>query len=182
MTCRTDFIPDRPIVLVGLMGVGKTFLGKRLARRLDLPFIDSDEEIETAAGMTISEIFAAHGEPYFRAGERRVIARLVSGEPLVLSTGGGAFVDDQTRALLLDRAAVIWLDAPVETLVERVGRRNNRPLLNGPEDPADVLSRLIEVRRPAYSQAQIRVDVDPQPGVDAVEQMIDALRAFAPPA
>ena len=121
----------RPIVLVGLMGVGKSTIGRRLAIRLDVPFIDADTEIETAAGMSIPEIFARFGEPYFRNGERRVIQRLIDGRAKVIATGGGAFVNDETRALILEHALAIWLDADIDVLVDRVARRDNRPLLKG---------------------------------------------------
>ena len=119
--------PGRTVVLVGLMGVGKSAIGRRLARRLDLPFIDADAEIEAAAGSTIEEFFEQHGEAAFRAGERRVIARLLDGEPHVLATGGGAFMDAETRSLVKSRGISIWLNADLDTLVDRVVRRNNRP-------------------------------------------------------
>src|SRR5919112_2850558 len=120
---------DRPVVLVGLMGVGKSTVGRRLARRLGLAFIDSDAAIEDAAGYTPAEVFERYGEQDFRDGERRLVARLVDGEVRVIATGGGAFVDARTRELLNDRAITVWLDAPVEVLAERTGRRNTRPLL-----------------------------------------------------
>lgn len=150
---------DRPIVLVGMMGVGKSSVGRKLAQALDLPFVDADEEIERAAQMTIAEIFATYGEPYFRDGERRVIARLLENpghRPRVIATGGGAFVNDGTRALILERAIPVWLDSDVDTLVERVGRKDTRPLLRG-VDPAEVLGRLRAEREPFYSQAPIKV-------------------------
>lgn len=147
---------DRPVVLVGMMGVGKSSIGRKLATQLHLPFVDADEEIETAAQMTISEIFDAFGEPYFRDGERRVIARLIEGGPKVIATGGGAFCNDQTRALILEKAVSIWLDCDLDVLVERVGRKDTRPLLrNG--NPREILARLQEERRPAYSQANIHI-------------------------
>jgi shikimate kinase len=153
---------DRPVVLVGMMGVGKSSVGKRLASLLHWPFVDADEEIERAAQMTIPEIFDTHGEAYFRDGERRVIARLIQqgatggSERKVIATGGGAFINDETRALILDRAIAVWLDSDVETLLERTARKDNRPLLrNG--DPRETLTRLREERRPAYSQAPIHV-------------------------
>ena len=131
----------QPVVLVGMMGVGKTSVGKRLAGRLGLDFVDADEEIERAAGMTIAEIFEKFGEPYFRDGERRVIARLIDGAPKVIATGGGAFINDDTRTLILQRALSIWLDADVKILAERVSRRSHRPLLTG-RDPVEVLTEL----------------------------------------
>src|SRR5580658_1208036 len=135
-------VPCRPIVLVGLMGAGKTKIGRRLATRLGLPFFDSDEEIEAAAGETIEEIFANRGEAAFRDGERRVIARLLQGPVQVLSTGGGAFMDPATRAIMRERAISIWLRAELDLLLPRVTRRNNRPLLKAGE-PRAVLERLI---------------------------------------
>lgn len=146
----------RTIVLVGLMGVGKSTVGRRLASRLNLPFVDADEEIERAAGLTISEIFSRYGEAHFRDGERRVIARLIDGVPKVVATGGGAFVQAETRALILERATAIWLDADISTLVDRVRRRSNRPLLKG-KDAAIVLRDLAAVRNPLYAEAHHRV-------------------------
>jgi shikimate kinase len=170
----------RPIALVGLMGAGKTTVGRRLAARLDLPFVDADAEIESASGLTVSEIFERFGEAHFRDGERRVIARLVDGSPKVIATGGGAFMQDDTRALLLERAVVIWLDADVATLVERVRRRNTRPLLKD-KDPGEVLAALAAVRNPVYAQAQIRVPSKSSPHGDTVEAIITALFAANSP-
>jgi shikimate kinase len=147
---------DRPIVLVGLMGVGKSSVGKKLSALLHLPFIDADEEIEKAAQMSIPEIFAQFGEGYFRDGERRVIARLIDGSAKVIATGGGAFVNDQTRALILERGIAVWLDSDIETLLERVGRKDNRPLLKQ-GNPREILTRLKAEREPAYAQAPIHV-------------------------
>ncbi len=149
---------DRPVVLVGMMGVGKSSVGRKLATLLHIPFIDADEEIERAAQMAIPEIFAQFGESYFRDGERRVIARLIDGPGTrcVIATGGGAFINDETRALILDRTIPVWLDSDVETLVERVGRKDNRPLLKQ-GDPREILTRLKAEREPAYSQAPIHV-------------------------
>jgi shikimate kinase len=146
----------KPIVLVGLMGAGKTTVGRRLAQRLALPFVDADHAIEEAAGMTISDIFDRFGEPYFRDGERRVIARLIDGNPKVIATGGGAFVNDTTRQLILDQALSIWLDADPAVLADRVRRRDTRPLLRG-RDPEQVLGELASVRNPFYAQAHLRV-------------------------
>ena len=148
---------DRPIVLVGLMGVGKTTIGRRLAQRLSLPFVDADEEIESAAGMTISEIFERYGEPHFRDGERRVIARLIDGLPKVIATGGGAFMNDETRALIKERSISVWLKADLDVLVRRVSRKDSRPLLSG-KDPLAVLTELAEKRYPVYAQADIMVE------------------------
>lgn len=168
--------PNRPIVLVGLMGVGKTTVGRRLAQKLGLPFVDADEEIETAAGMTIAEIFERFGEPYFRDGERRVIARLVDGVPKVIATGGGAFMNEETRTLILDRATAVWLEADVETLIDRVRRRNTRPLLRD-KDPHEVLSELARVRNPVYALAPIHVRSQPSPHDATVKAILKALAA-----
>lgn len=164
----------KPIVLVGLMGVGKSTVGRRLATRLGLPFVDADNEIEAAAGMTITEIFESFGEPYFRDGERRVIARLLDGTPKVVATGGGAFINDETRALILETGLAIWLDAPPEILVERVGRRDTRPLLKN-RDPAKVLAELAEVRNPIYATAPIRVASNHVPHDVTVRAIMEAL-------
>lgn len=168
---------DRPVVLVGLMGVGKSTVGRRLATALSRDFVDADEAIEDAAQRSISEIFEEFGEAYFRDGERRVIARLVEDGVGVIATGGGAFVDQETRALILDRAIAVWIDAELETLVERTGRRNTRPLLrNG--DPTEILGRLLEERRPAYSQAQIRVVSSDGPHMRTVDAILEGLNAW----
>lgn len=167
--------PDRCIVLVGLMGVGKSSVGRRLARRLGLPFVDSDEAIEEAAGRKVAEIFESYGEPAFRDVERRVIQRLIGGEPKVIATGGGAFVDPETRALVLERCIAIWLDADVETLAGRVARRNHRPLLRD-RDPAEVLAELAELRNPIYAEAHLRVESRTAPHERTVELVLDALR------
>ncbi|WP_129793143.1 shikimate kinase [Sphingosinicella sp. CPCC 101087] len=168
--------PDRSIALIGLMGAGKSSVGRRLARRLRLPFIDSDAEIEEAAGLAVAEIFARYGEPYFRDGERRVIARLAAGPPRIIATGGGAFVDPETRALLLERCTVIWLNAGIETLAERVGRNDCRPLLRG-KDPHALLAQLADARNPLYAQAHIRVESDRGPAERVVDRILRALKA-----
>ena len=149
---------DRPVVLVGMMGVGKSSVGKRLSALLHCPFFDADDEIEKAAQMTIPEIFATYGEPYFRDGERRVIARLIeeSDGHRIIATGGGAFVNPETRALILERGIAVWLDSDVDTLVERTARKDNRPLLKQ-GNPRETLARLREERRPFYEQAPIHV-------------------------
>jgi shikimate kinase len=166
---------DRPIVLIGLMGVGKSTIGRRLAARLHLPFVDSDHEIESAAGLSISEMFARYGEAEFRDGERRVIGRLIDGRPKVIATGGGAFMNDATRALILDRALAIWLDADVSTLVERVGRRaGTRPLLAG-GNVRDKLVALAEARNPVYALAPIHVRSRPLPHDATVNDIMRAL-------
>lgn len=152
---------DRPVVLVGMMGTGKSSIGKRLAALLQLPFVDADEAIEEAAQLSISEIFERHGEAHFRDGERRVIARLMDGanpaeRRKIIATGGGAFVNPATRALILDRAIAVWLDADVDTLVERTSRKDTRPLLRQ-GNPREILARLRTERAPAYAQAPIHV-------------------------
>lgn len=173
------FKADRPIALVGLMGAGKSAVGRRLARKLQIPFVDADEEIERAAGLAVSEIFDRFGEAHFRDGERRVIARLAQSGPCVIATGGGAFVNDETRALLLDRCITIWLDAAVDTLAERVGRTDHRPLLRG-KDPRAVLSALAEQRRPAYAQAHLTVRSEAAPPETTVEKLFESLRSLNP--
>jgi shikimate kinase len=166
----------RSIVLVGLMGVGKTSVGRRLAKRLRLDFVDSDAEIESAAGLTVPEIFARFGEAQFRDGERRVIARLIDGPPQVIATGGGAFMDPQTRALILERCAANWLDGDVELLAERASRSGNRPLLDK-ADPVGSLRALAAVRNPVYAEAHIRIACDAEASqADTVEQIVAALR------
>ncbi|MBV8393994.1 MAG: shikimate kinase [Alphaproteobacteria bacterium] len=165
----------RTLALVGLMGAGKTAIGKRLALRLGLPFVDADEEIERAAGCTVSEFFERFGETEFRAGERRVIQRLLDGRPHVLSTGGGAYMDPETRALLRDRAITVWLRADLDVLFDRVKRRGNRPLLKQ-GNPRDVLARLMEQRYPVYAEADIVVESSAQPADITTEEVIEALR------
>jgi len=151
------FVPRRTIVLVGLMGAGKTKIGRRLAIRLGLPFFDSDQEIEAAAGETIEEIFANRGERAFREGERRVIARLLTNPVHVLATGGGAFIDPLTRAAVRRRGVSLWLRADLDVLTQRVSRRHDRPLLNA-GDPRAILAQLIERRHPIYGEADITID------------------------
>jgi shikimate kinase len=147
----------RSVVLVGMMGAGKSTIGRRLAARLHLPFQDADAEIELAhAGMTIPEIFASHGEPYFRDGEARVIARLLDNGPSVLATGGGAFMREETRGRIRDKAVSVWLKADAETIMKRVKRRADRPLLQT-ADPAATIGRLIEERHPIYELADITI-------------------------
>ncbi len=165
---------DRPVVLVGMMGVGKSSIGRKLARRLGLGFADADDEIEEAAGMKITEIFERFGEGYFRDGERRVIARLIDGTPKVIATGGGAFINADTRSLILEKAMSIWLDADLAVLVERVSRRAHRPLLNG-RDAREVLTELGAIRNPIYAQANIHVRSDTSPHALTVENIIKAL-------
>ncbi|EKE76909.1 shikimate kinase [Oceanibaculum indicum P24] len=177
MTMVPKHIP-KTIALVGLMGAGKSAVGRRLAARMGLPFIDADTAIEEAAGCTIEEIFARHGEPEFRDGERRVIQRLLESEPLhVLATGGGAFVNVQTRARLKQHAVTIWLRADLETLLERVAKRSNRPLLKQ-GDPRAVLEKLIADRYPIYAEADIVVDTAPGPVEETVDRVLAALTGF----
>ena len=165
---------DRSIVLVGLMGSGKSTIGRRLAQRLGMRFADADDEIERAAGMTISDIFARFGEALFRDGERRVIARLLAEKPMVLATGGGAFINEETRALILQDSLCIWLDADIATLVERVGRRSHRPLLRN-RDPGEVLRELAAVRNPIYAEAHLRVSSASTPHDHTVRAILEAL-------
>lgn len=163
-----------PIVLVGLMGVGKSTVGRRLARRLGLPFVDSDEEIERAAIHSIPEIFDRFGEASFRDGERRVLRRLIDGGPKVVATGGGAFMDSETRALILRRCLAVWLDADIEVLAKRVARRGHRPLLAG-KDAGSFLRELAAVRNPVYAEAHLRILSDAGPHERTVDRIVEAL-------
>ncbi|MGN6500549.1 MAG: shikimate kinase [Tsuneonella sp.] len=166
---------DRPVVLVGLMGVGKSTVGRKLAMLLDTDFVDADEAIEQAAQMSVSEIFEQFGEHYFRDGERRVIARLVEEGHGVIATGGGAFVNAETRALILAQAIAVWIDCDVDTLVERTGRRRDgRPLLKG-GDPKEILTRLSAERQPAYAEAPIRIDSRRGPHLDTALSISGAI-------
>jgi shikimate kinase len=169
-----DALGSRSIVLIGLMGAGKTAVGKRLAARLDLPFVDADNEIETAAGQTVSEIFAEHGEAYFRQGERKVISRLLDACPQVLATGGGAFMNEETRANIEARGISVWLRAELRVLMKRVSRRGNRPLLAG-NDPEKVMRRLMAERDPVYAKADIVVESRDVPHEAIVSAVVDAL-------
>jgi shikimate kinase len=175
----TDLVKrlDRPVVLVGLMGVGKSTVGRRLARRLGLPFVDSDAEIEGAAGYPAAEVFERYGEQDFRDGERRLVARLIEGDVRVIATGGGAYVDPRTRKLLNERAITVWLDAPVEILAERTSRRDTRAQLrNG--DPKAVLDRLSKERRPSYAEAHTHVRSGAGAHTDVVDSIVDALDTY----
>jgi shikimate kinase len=169
-----EALSARSIVLIGLMGAGKTAVGRRLANRLDLPFTDADSEIELAAGQTVSELFAEHGEPYFRQGESRVIARLLQGAPQVLATGGGAYMDARTRANIKARAISIWLKAELPVLLHRVRRRGNRPLLSS-GDPDKVMRELMEKRYPVYAEADITVESRDLPHDVIVAEVVEAL-------
>ena len=165
----------RSLALVGLMGAGKTTVGRRLAERLNAPFRDSDEEIEIAANMTIPEIFERHGEDYFRDGERRVIARLLEGPPAVLATGGGAFMNGETRALINRAAISIWLRADLEVLLERTGKKTTRPLLLG-GDPREILGGLMDQRYPVYAEARLTIPSHGgEPHAKVVDRIITAL-------
>jgi shikimate kinase len=170
---------DRPVVLVGMMGVGKSSVGKRLASLLGFAFFDADDEIEIAAQMTIPEIFDTHGEPYFRDGERRVIARLLEdgGARTVIATGGGAFCNDQTRALILEKAITVWLDSDIDTLFDRTARKGNRPLLRD-GDRRETLTRLRDERQPHYSQAPIHVLSANGPHMDTLEKILQGIDAW----
>ena len=168
-------LDGRTIVLVGLMGAGKTTVGRRLANRLDLPFRDADVEIETAAGMSVADIFATYGEGAFRDGERRVIARLLAGGPLVLATGGGAYMDAGTRERIAAAATSVWLKADHETLMRRVRRRSNRPLLQS-GDPDGIMRRLMAERDPIYAEADVTVESRDSSHEKIVDEILSALQ------
>lgn len=169
------------LVLIGLMGAGKSAVGRRLAASLNLPFTDADGEIEAAAGQTIREIFAEHGEAYFRTGERKVIARLLENGPQVLATGGGAYMDPETRAAVKAHGISIWLKANLRVLMKRVGRRDNRPLLQV-NNPEAVMKKLMAERNPVYAQADITVESRDVPHEIMVRNIVDALSARLGPA
>ncbi len=165
---------DRPVVLVGLMGVGKSTVGRRLAKRLGLPFIDSDSAIEDAVGLPAGEVFERYGEADYRDGERRLVARLIDGEVRVIATGGGVFVDPRTRQLLKERAITVWLDASIDVLAERTARRDTRPLLkNG--DPKATLEQLAAIERQAYAEADVHVQSGDGAHKDVVETIVRLL-------
>lgn len=168
---------QRTVALVGLMGAGKSAIGKRVAAAIGAAFSDADDEIERAAGMSISDIFRVHGEAAFRDGERRVIARLLAGPPLILATGGGAFMDAETRRVMLDSAATVWLKADLDTLVRRCARRDNRPLLRG-GNMRDTLSMLMDERYPVYATAHATVISEDGPHEQGVAAVISALRSL----
>jgi shikimate kinase len=167
----------KTIALVGLMGAGKTSIGRRLAQRLGLPFVDADSEVEAAAGASVEEIFERHGEAAFRDGERRVIRRLLGNPVQVLATGGGAFMDPGTRELLREQAITLWLKADIDLLLARVGRRGNRPLLKT-GDPRAVLERLIAQRYPVYAEADITVETVDGPPEATLDRVIAALERY----
>ncbi|MEO1968264.1 MAG: shikimate kinase [Sphingomonadaceae bacterium] len=165
---------DRPLVLVGLMGTGKSTVGRRVASLIETDFVDSDEEIEHAAQLSVAEIFQEFGEPYFRDGERRVIARLIEEGHGVIATGGGAFIDPETRALILSRAIAVWLDCDIDILVQRTSKRNDRPLL-AQGNPREILTKLSETRKPIYSEAQVRVETGVAPHHRTALSILEAI-------
>lgn len=173
----TALLAGRPIVLVGMMGAGKTTVGRRLAARLGRHFVDSDEEVERAAGMTIEDIFATRGEADFRAGEVRVIARLLKDHDLVLGTGGGAFINTETRALVKQSAVSVWIKADFELLFARVQRRSNRPLLKT-ANPRQTLMDLIDKRYPTYAEADVTVVSSDVPQDQVAGEVIEALLIY----
>lgn len=169
---------NQTIVLVGLMGAGKSCIGRRLAQRLSVPFVDADVEIEQAAGCTVAEIFEKYGEPAFRDGERRVMSRLLQGPPTILAAGGGAFMDPETRKLIREHAISVWLRADLDTLTARTKGRSHRPLLNT-GDPRETLAKLIETRYPVYAEADITVDTGSDNPNVTCARVIDALGELA---
>ena len=173
----TAALGTRSVVLVGMMGVGKSTIGRRLSARLRLPFVDADIEIEAAAGMSIPDIFETHGEPHFRDGEARVIARLIDNGPGVLATGGGAFMREETRNRIHDKAVSIWLKADADIIMRRVKRRADRPLLQT-ADPAATVARLLEEREPVYQHADLTILSREVPHEKIVDECIDALHAL----
>jgi shikimate kinase len=177
MTVADPVKTPKTIVLIGMMGAGKTCIGRKLAERLEIPFIDADAEIAEAAGCSIPDIFAVHGETAFREGERRVIARVLDGPVHVLATGGGAFMNEQTRAKIRERAISVWLRADIDLLLRRVSRRNNRPLLQQ-GDPRQILEKLMTERCPVYAEADIIVDVTDAPRETTVTRVIESLQEY----
>lgn len=171
-----DALGSRSLVLIGLMGAGKSAIGRRLGKRLGLRFVDADKEIEAAAGKSINEIFADHGEDYFRDGERRVIARLLSEGPIVLATGGGAYMNEDTRAEIAESGLSIWLKADLHVLMERVSRRDTRPLLKA-GDPREIMQRLMDERYPVYAGADITIESRNVPHEIIVEELVEAIAA-----
>ncbi len=175
---QLSFKAPKTIVLVGLMGAGKTSIGRRLAKRLEVEFFDSDHEVEVAAGCPIKEIFNVYGEDAFRTGEFRVINRLLDQETHVLATGGGSFMEDETRNVIKEKAISVWLKADINTLVARVSRRTDRPLLEDAETHHDVLTKLIDERYPVYQEADVVVDTFDEPTNTTVDRVIVALAEY----
>lgn len=170
---------ERSIVLVGVMGVGKSSIGRRLAKHYQWPFLDADSEIEAAAGCSVSDIFAQYGERAFRDGEQKVIARILSGPRCILATGGGAVTHPQTRDLIKSQSISLWLYADLDVVVERTSRRNTRPLLRT-GNPREILKKLLTERDPFYAEADLKVESKDQPIEETVQATIDALHQFAP--
>jgi len=170
----TAALGEKSVVLVGMMAAGKSSIGRKLAHRLEIPFVDADTEIEVAAGMTIPEIFESHGEPYFRAGEARVIARLLEGGPQVLATGGGAFMHEETRRTIRAKAISVWLKADYDVLIRRIKRRTDRPMLKT-DNPATTLKALMAERYPIYAEADITVMSRDVPHETIVGEILSAL-------
>jgi len=179
-TALAAALGSRSVVLVGMMGAGKSSIGRRLAGRMEIPFVDADIEIEKAAGMSIAEIFAAHGEAYFRAGEGRVIVRLLDGGPQVLATGGGAFMNPETRATIRAKGISVWLRATLEVLNRRIKRRGDRPLLKD-SDPVETLKRLIDQRYPVYAEADLTVESREVPHETIVDEILAGLHSHFQP-
>lgn len=165
---------SRPVVLVGLMGVGKSTIGRRLAKKIGWKFVDSDEEIEAAAGCSVADIFSMHGEPIFRDLEKRVITRLLSGEPMVLATGGGAWMQDGVREIIKEKATSVWLRADLDVLIDRVNKRNTRPLLEK-GDKRTIMQKLMDDRYPVYAKADLVVDSNKGPHERVVELVLKTL-------
>ncbi len=170
-------LDGRSVVLVGLMGSGKSTIGRKLAQVIDLDFFDSDAEIENASRMSVKDLFAVYGEPEFRALEQRVMLRLMDDGPRIISTGGGAFINPEVRQAVLQRGIAVWLDADIDVLMERVGRRETRPLLNN-DDPEATMRSLMEARYPVYAEAQIRVMSRNERKEIMVGEVIEALRLY----
>lgn len=180
MTTEFTNLPDRNVTMIGLMGAGKSAIGRRLAARAGLPFVDADDEIERAAGCSITEIFEVYGEPAFRDVERRVIARLLDGPVSIISTGGGAFMDPETREAILTDSISVWLKADLDVLVERTSRRTHRPLLQT-ADPKAVLQSLMDKRYPIYAEADLTVLSEDCPVEKTVDRVVSALNDYLAP-
>ena len=168
---------DRPVVLIGMMGAGKTRMGRQLSQLLKLPFTDSDDEIEKAAGMEIPEIFDRFGEDYFRDGERRVIERLIDNGVGVIATGGGAMMTEETKSLISDKTLSVWVRADMEVMIERTSRKDNRPLLKD-KDPEEIFTELIDKRYPVYEKADIVIDSHNGPAEAILNQLLDRMQRF----